>query len=74
MNLSNKAAFELGRNIATTLHHCGTNHVMRGAIIMVKDDIRYSITKPATRIEFDRGYSTTLDVLEPLQQGARWNN
>jgi hypothetical protein len=39
---------------------------------MVKDDIRYSITKPETRVEFDRGYSMTLDVLEPLQFGARW--
>ena len=73
MNLSNKAAFELGRNIATTLHHCGTDHVRRGAIIMVKTDIRCSITKPATRVEFDRGYSTTLDAIEPLQQGARWS-
>ena len=72
MNLSNKAAFELGRNIATTLHHCGTDHVMRGAIIMVKTDIYLSITKPATRIEFERGYRTTLDAIEPLQQGARW--
>ena len=73
MNLSNKAAFELGRNVAASLHHCGTNHVMRGAIIMAKTDIVCSITKPATRIEFDRGYSTTLDVLEPLQNGARWS-
>jgi hypothetical protein len=73
MNLSNKAAFELGRTMATTLHHCGTDHVMRGAIIMVKTDIVCSIHKPETRIEFDRGYSTTLDVLEPLQNGARWS-
>jgi hypothetical protein len=46
---------------------------MRGAIIMVKTDIVCSIHKPETRIEFDRGYSTTLDVLEPLQNGARWS-
>jgi len=72
MNLSNKAAFELGRSLATSLHISGgTNPVIRGGILMARNDILDAITKSETRWELRRGFDSTMDVLEPLQQGAR---
>jgi len=71
MNLSNKAAFELGRSLATSLHISGgTNPVIRGGILMARNDILDAITKSETRWELRRGFDSTMDVLEPLQQGA----
>jgi hypothetical protein len=73
MNLSNKAAFELGRTLATSIHTSGgTNPVVRGGMLDAKNDILDSIPKPETRLELRRGFDSTLDLLEPLHRGARW--
>jgi hypothetical protein len=73
MNLSNKAAFELGRSLATSIHTSGgTNPVVRGGMLMVMNDILDNIPKPETRWELRRGFDNTLDALEPLHGGARW--
>lgn len=72
MNLSKKAAYELGKTLATTLHMSGgTNHVIRGAVLFARDDILDTIEKSDTRIELRCGFDETLDKLEPLTLGPR---
>ena len=74
MNLSKKAAFELGRTLATSIHTSGgTNPVVRGGMLDAKNDILDNIPNTETRLELRRGFDTTLDTLEPLPLGgARW--
>jgi len=73
MNLSIKAAKQLGERLAVSLHHAGRDTVKRGAILDVRGDIESTITKSDTRIAFRESYFNTLDVLEPLPSGRKWN-
>jgi len=66
MNLSIKAAKQLGERLAVSLHHAGTDTAKRGAIISLKNDIRADIPKSDTRIALEDAYRATLDILEPL--------
>jgi hypothetical protein len=72
MNLTNKSAALLGRTLATSLHQCGNNTVMRGAVMDTKNNLLDEITSSVTRCAVIQAYSETLDKLEPLQNGARW--
>ena len=72
MKLSNKAAAILGRQLATSLHINGRNLDARRAMVDTKADIMSNINKSETRIALDKAYYATLDLLEPLQNGAKW--
>jgi hypothetical protein len=72
MRLSNKAAAILGRQLATSLHINGRNLDARQAMVDTKADIMENIHKSETRQALDRAYYAALDVLEPLQNGAKW--
>jgi hypothetical protein len=67
MNLSIKAAKQLGERIARSLHLAGTDTAKRGAIVDLKNDIPNS----STRIAFEDAYRATLDILEPLPSSKK---
>jgi hypothetical protein len=71
MNLSLKAAKELGDILARTLHGY-TLPEQRGVVIDTKNSIASALPNSEQRIALDRSYCDTLDKLEPLQNGARW--
>ena len=71
MNLSIKAAKQLGERFAVSLHHAGTDTVKRGAIVDLKNDIRADIPNSSTRIAFEDAYRATLDILEPLPSSKK---
>lgn len=72
MKLSNKAAILLGQQFARCLHSQGNNPVARGGVINAKNDVLSLITPYSTSILVDQSYRAALDILEPLQQGAKW--
>ena len=71
MNLSIKAAKQLGERVARSLHLCGNDIAKRGAIVDLKNDIRADIPNSSTRIAFEDSYRATLDALEPLPSSKR---
>ena len=71
MNLSMKAARELGEILARTLHDY-TLPEQRGVVIDTKNNVTIALPNSEQRIALERSYCATLDKLEPLQNGARW--
>jgi hypothetical protein len=72
MNLSIKAAKQLGERLARSLHEAGNDSVKRGAILDAKSDVLGIIPKWETQTAVDDAFKATLDVLEPLLSGRRW--
>jgi tagatose-1,6-bisphosphate aldolase len=72
MKLSNKAAKLLGEQFARCLHAQGNNPVARGGVIDAKNDVLSLIVPYSTSVLIDQSYRAALDILEPLQQGAKW--
>ena len=71
MNLSIKAAKQLGERVARSLHLAGTDTAKRGAIVDLKNDIRADIPNSCTRVAFEDSYRATLDALEPLPSSTQ---
>jgi hypothetical protein len=71
MNLSLRAARELGEILARALHDYAQPD-QRGAVIDAKNNIASALPNSGQRVALERSYYATLDKLEPLQSGARW--
>ncbi len=64
MKISKKAAAELGKILAQTLHNCGTVE-KRGAVLDARVDIGVAMPWAVYRA-FNDGFLAELDILEPL--------